>query len=312
MAPRILIVGGTRFIGAHAARQLVAAGAEVTVLHRGQSESPLPDTVRHIRDPRAAYPIVEFPDAAGKADWDVVIHMVMMGETDARAAASAFGGRAGRLVMISSGDVYRAYGRLTGHEPGPADPVPLTEDAPLRGALYPYRAQAEKMGAYAHDYEKILAERVTREAAPPSVILRLPKVYGPGDNSDLATVYAFASQPHWRWTHGHVENVARAIVLAATHPAAPGRTYNVGEPVTPSMGERLARLPAKPVRRAPPFHYEQDIVYDTARIRAELGFCEVLDETAAMRALAERGAQCSIDPRSPQGYTPPPIYRRNH
>ncbi|HEX4303883.1 MAG TPA: NAD-dependent epimerase/dehydratase family protein [Rhizomicrobium sp.] len=290
MAPRILIVGGTRFIGAHAARQLVETGAEVTVLHRGQSESPLPAAVRHIRDPRAAYPITEFPDAAVRQDWNVVIHMVMMGEADAQAAASAFEGRAGRLVMISSGDVYRAYGRLTGHEPGPPDPVPLTEDAPLRGVLYPYRAQAEEMGAYAHDYEKILAERVTREAALSSVILRLPKVYGSDDNGDLATIYAFASQPRWRWTHGHVENVACAIVLAATHPAAPGRTYNVGEAVTPSMGERLAHLPAKPARRAPPFRYEQDMVIDTTRIRAELGFCEVLEESAAMWALAERGA----------------------
>ncbi len=291
MALRILIVGGTRFIGAHAARQLVETGAHVTVLHRGRSESPLLAGVRHIRDPRAAYPIAEYPDAV-KADWDVVVHMILMGEADARVAASAFEGRAGRLVMISSGDVYRAYGRLTGQEPGPPEPMPLTEDAPLRSVLYPYRARAKEMGAdYALDYEKILAERVTRAAAVPSVILRLPKVHGPEDNGGLATIYAFARQPRWRWTHGHVENVAHAIVLAATHPAAPGHAYNVGEAVTPTMGERLARLPAKGSGLpTPPFHYEQDLVYDTARIRTELEFCEVLDEFAAMKALAEANA----------------------
>ena len=288
MGPRILIVGGTRFIGAHAARQMVEAGADVTVFHRGKSDNPILPPVAHIRDAAAEYPITRYPDAIAKADWDVVVHMVMMGEADARAAIEAFAGRAGRLVMISSGDVYRAYGRLTGQEPGPPEPVPLTEEAPLRSALYPYRAQAAKLGAYAQDYEKVLAERVVRESALPTAILRLPKVYGPEDNADLATIYAFASRPEWRWTHGHVDNVARAIVLAATHRKAPGRTYNVGEAATPTMGERLARPPARPMRQPPPFHFEQDIAYDTSRIRGELGFAELLDEGAAMLALAQK------------------------
>ena len=116
--------------------------------------------------------------------------------------------------------------------------------------------------------------------------MRLPKVYGPEDNGDLATVYRFAQRPDWRWTHGHVDNVARAIVLAATHPAAPGHIYNVGEPATPTMGERLAALPPRPAQPPPPFHFEQDMAVDTGRIRAELGFREIVDETEAMRRLA--------------------------
>ncbi len=284
---RVLIVGGTRFIGAHAARQFVEDGADVTVFHRGRTEGPLPASVRHIRDASAEYPIGRYPAGITGPDWDVVVHMVMMGEADARAAVETFRGRAGRLVMISSGDVYRAYGRLTRHEPGPPDPMPLTEEAPLRSVLYPYRSQAKSLGAYAYDYEKIVAETVVRETTDlPATILRLPKVYGPEDNAGLDTIYAFASQPHWRWTHGHVDNVARAIVLAATHPVAGGRTYNVGEEPTPTMGERLGRLPLREAPPAPPFFYEQDIVYDTRRIRAELGFAEVVDEMQAMLDLA--------------------------
>jgi nucleoside-diphosphate-sugar epimerase len=216
--------------------------------------------------------------------------MVMMGEADGRAAAEAFAGRTGRMVMISSGDVYRAYGRLTGHEPGPLEPCPLREDAPLRETHFPYRAMAARLGAYAQDYEKILAERVTSAAPTSCAILRLPKVYGPEDNGDLATIYGFASQPDWRWTHGHVENVARAIVLAATHPRARG-IFNVGEAQTPTMGERLARLPARrrPSPPPPPFNFAQDIVCDTGRIRTELGFSEIVSEAAAMRTLAGPG-----------------------
>lgn len=287
MAARILILGGTRFVGAHVARRLFAAGADVTVFHRGASDSPVLPPVTHVRDPDAAYPIVRFPQSLSR-DWDVVIHMVMMGAADGRAAAEFCAGRAGRLVTISSGDVYRAYGRLTRHEPGEPDPVPLTEESPLRGRLYPYRGQEARLGAYARDYEKILAEQATREGAVPWVILRLPKVYGPGDNDDLGTVYGFAAQPQWRWTHGHVENVAAAIVLAAGHGRAPGRVFNVGEAATPTMAERLARLLPRPARKAPPFDYRQDMVCDTRRIRRELGFREVLDEAEAMAELAAK------------------------
>ena len=292
MARRVLIVGGTRFIGAHVARQMFDAGADVTVFHRGATDNPVLPAVTHIRDASAEYPIRAFPDAVRRQDWDAVVAMVTMGEADARAAVNCFAGRTGRLVLISSGDVYRAYGRLTGHEPGAPDPVPLTEEAPLRGALYPYRAQAAALGAYAHDYEKILAETVVRAAVLPSTILRLPKVYGAEDNAGLATVYGFASQPHWRWTHGHVANVAAAIVLAATHPAAAGRTYNIGEAATPTMGERLARLPPRAgIGAAPPFDYRQDMQVDTGRIREELGFTEQIDEIAAMRDLARKSRE---------------------
>jgi nucleoside-diphosphate-sugar epimerase len=37
-----------------------------------------------------------------------------------------------RLVLISSCDVYRAFSRLWMTEPGPLEPLPLTEESPLR------------------------------------------------------------------------------------------------------------------------------------------------------------------------------------
>ena len=260
----------------------------MTVFHRGKSEASLPASVSHVRDAGAQYPITRFPAELTGKDWDVIVHMVMMGEADARAATLAFAQRAGRIVMVSSGDVYRAYGRLTGFEPGPVERTPLTEDAPLRSKLYPYRAMAEQLGAYAVDYEKILAERVTLGSGTPSVVLRLPKVYGPDDNADLTTVYGFATQQDWRWTHGHVENVAHAIELGAMHPNASG-IYNVGEADTPTMGARLARLPPSrdAITKTPPFNFAQAMVVDTSRIRAHLGYVDVVDETEAMRALAK-------------------------
>jgi nucleoside-diphosphate-sugar epimerase len=215
-----------------------------------------------------------------------------MGEADSRAVMEAFRGRASRVVALSSGDVYRAYGRLTRAEPGPIEAGLLQEDSPLRSVLYPYRKQAKSAADWVYDYEKILVEReILGNPDLPGVILRLPKVYGPGNNADLATVYGFRHQPQWRWTHGYVENVAAAIVLAAGHPAASGRIYNVGEASTPTVGERLACLPPSsiPADESTQFDMAQDIAYDTSNIRAELGYAEhVSYEEGLRRTLSQR------------------------
>jgi nucleoside-diphosphate-sugar epimerase len=288
MAMKVLVIGGTRFIGAHVVRRFHDADAEVTAFHRGTSSNPILPEIEHVLDPGAEYPITAFPPELLR-DWDIVVHMVAMGAADAAAAARYFSGRTNRLVLVSSCDVYRAYGRLMKTEPGPQEPLPLLEEAPLRSVLYPYRGMEAQIGAYAHDYDKVLAER-TVQGTPGLdwTILRLPKVYGPEDNADLSTVYGFAAVPDWRWTHGHVENVAAAIVTAACHPDARNAVFNVGETITPTMGERLASLPARggepPI--PPPFDYSHHLALDTGKIRSALGYADVVDEGTAMAALA--------------------------
>ena len=147
-----------------------------------------------------------------------------------------------------------------------------------------------------YGYEKILVERaVLAEPHIESVVLRLPKVYGPGGNADFATVYKYRHQPQWRWTHGYVENVAAAIVLAALHDAPPSRTYNVGEESTPSVAERvddlrgLGSTGASIAQDGADANFAQDIVYDTARIRRELGYVEPIPYAEGLeRTLASR------------------------
>jgi len=271
------MVGGTGFIGPYVAKELCERGHDVTVFHRGQHESVLTPAVRQVRSELAAMPVLEFPSELLRQDFALVIHMIPMGEADTRAAVQAFAGRAGRLAVLSSGDVYRAYGRFTGLEPGPVEEGLLREDSPLREKLYPYRAHAKSPTDLNFYYDKILAEReAMADAKLPATVLRLPKVYGPGGNADLATVYENRDRSEWRWTHGYVENVAAAIVLAALHPAAANRVYNVGEAYTPTVAERLETLPASTVPSAPDNGYDflQNIAYDTTRIRHELGYIE--------------------------------------
>ena len=116
---RLLIIGGTAFIGAETARQLASAGHDVTVLHRGKTEGDLPAAVRHLHIPEPWPRLGDRSYFGGlTAEFrrlapDVVIDMMALTEADAHHLVEAFRGVAGRLVMIGSQDVYRAYGRVT-------------------------------------------------------------------------------------------------------------------------------------------------------------------------------------------------------
>jgi nucleoside-diphosphate-sugar epimerase len=285
---RILVIGGSRFIGPYVVRRLVRDGHDVAIFHRGQHEAPLPACVTRFKDHRAQIPVTSIPEDLRLYSPDVVLHMIAMGEHDAQAARTAFAGIARRLVALSSGDVYRAYGIFKGIEEGPLEPMPLHESSPLRSRLYPYRTKDTQPDALEYYYDKILMERaIVADARLPVTLLRLPKVYGAGDNADLATVYGFRSHSQWRWTHGFVENVAQAIALAVEREVASGRIYNIGEELTPTIAERLQYLPAK--ADAPLFNqaadFSQDIVYDTSAIRRELGYREETPERDAMGSL---------------------------
>jgi nucleoside-diphosphate-sugar epimerase len=286
---RCLLIGGTRMIGPRVVHLLHARGWEIAVLHRGVHSAPLPPGVRAFTTPTAGMPVTVFPPETRTFAPDVVLHMMAMGEADSQAAMAWFEGYAGRIVALSSGDVYRAYGRFHGSEPGPVEPTPLSETSPLREHLYPYRSAASAPSALEHWYEKLLVERtVMRSTRLPGTVLRLPKVYGPDEPERLATVYAYRHHPSWRWTHGHIDNVAEAIAVAVSDPRATAQIFNIGDAETPTIAERLARLPdldVEPARDGGQ-DFRQDIVYDTSKIRRVLGLMDVVDEAEAMIEVA--------------------------
>ena len=316
---RVTVIGGTGFIGQHVLARLAQQGHEVTVVHRGEHEPELPPSVRHVHDEKAAVPVLEFPRELMAGATDVVIHMVLVGERDAEAAVRAFHGVAGRMVAISSGDVYRAYGQLIGSEPDAGDArdahaALLSEDAPLRRALYPYGREATGPWGPLRDYDKILVERVVMSAPGlAGTALRLPRVYGPGDRQHTLlpfirrmldqrpAILLGAAQARWRWTHGYVENVADAIAAAATDERAAGHIYNVGEPATPTVEERVRMLGGVvgwsgdivilpddrlPRHLAGPYSYASDLAFDTSRIRDELEWTEFITADEGLRRTA--------------------------
>jgi nucleoside-diphosphate-sugar epimerase len=329
---RILIIGGTKFIGPFVVRQLVEQGHEVTVFHRGQSKADLPNAVRHIHGDRKQ--LREFQTKFKHHAPQVVLDMAPYTEQEAQAAVQTFKGLAQRVVTISSQDVYRAYERLRRTNPGPPDPVPLTEASPLRENLYPYRQRfpSQQLGKdfdeLWHDYEKILVERVfMSEPELPATVLRLPSVYGPGDYLHRMFPYLKRmgdgrdfilleeGQAGWRWTRGYLENVATAIVLAIANERATGRIYNVGEEKTLTETEwieqigRAAKWNGKVVtvkkENLPPhlsmnLDWNQQLVVDTNRIRRELGYVVPVSLAEAMARTVrweQENPPEQIDPR---------------
>jgi nucleoside-diphosphate-sugar epimerase len=311
---RVLIIGGTHFIGPLVVTALHELGHEVTLYHRGEHEAALPAAVRHIHSPRAGIPVLHFPSSLSDPPPEVVLHMFPVGEDDASAAAARFAGVARRIVAISSGDVYRAYGRLMGTEPGPPEPVPLAEDAPLRQSLFPYRHMASGPSDWMYHYDKILAEREILNGRVPGTVLRLPAVYGPGDTHHRLRPYIRrmadrrpaiileSSMAAWRWTHGYVGNVARAIVSAVVDERAAGQVYNVGEADTPTTEDRVRRIATlmrwqgaiavlsreqTPQHLRGPFEPSQDLVTDTRRIREELKLDDTVTESDGLRQTIE-------------------------
>lgn len=300
---RVLVLGGTRFVGPPLVRELAAAGHDVVVAHRGEHEAPVPPGVRHVH---GAFETL-LPELRALAPAVVVDTFAVRAEHGRR--VRAFAGVAERAVLLSSMDVYRAFGRLHRSEPGPPDPLPLTEDSSLRERL------VEHPGIDPLDYDKTGVEREARaDPAFPVTILRLPAVHGPGDYQHRLHGYlrrmddgrpaillaeAFA---RWRFARGYVEDVAHAAALAATDPRAAGRIYNVAEPDAWSEaewvalvgrsvgweGEVVAAPPAllpEPLRM--PYDLRQDYAVASSRIRHELGYAELVPLGEALRRTVE-------------------------
>lgn len=310
---RVLVIGGTRFIGPHVVARLCDSGHEVLVFHRGQTSADLPEPVEHLLGDRRH--LADFAREFERFAPQVVLDMIPMGEQDARTVVDTFRGLARRVVVVSSQDVYRAYGRLTGHEPGPVGPVPLAESAPLRHKLYPYRDESPRdqddPQRWLDDYDKILVERVVlADPGLPGTVLRLPMVYGSGDrqhrlfdhlkrmDDGRPAILLDEGLAKWRWTRGYVENVAVAIALAVVDEQAAGRIYNVGQAEALTMAGwvreigRAVGWPGKivvvpknrlPSHLAPGMNTDQHLVADTTRIRQELGYKETVPQDEALK-----------------------------
>lgn len=285
---RVIVVGGTVFIGRAIVHELAAAGHDVCVVHRGQHEpDDLPDC-RHIHVSRDELPTKR--DEIAEFAPDALIDNIGLSRATAETTLSAVP-EGIRLVVISSVDVYRAYGAL--HAGKASEPLPIDETSPVREQRFPYRGQIPGMD----DYEKLDVEEVY--LARNATVLRLPMVYGPHDYQRreeflLRRVRAGRERipvgpGTWLGDKGYVADIARGVRLALESADAPGEIFNIGEARTYPMSvwsqmildaaDSKAELVQVPEDKLPEDlgmtgSVAQHLLVDTSKARRVLGFTD--------------------------------------
>ena len=159
---RLLVLGGTAWLGAHIVRTAVAADHDVTAVARGDA-GPLPDGARLIRADRDREGALD--GAVG--EWDAVIDVTRQ-PGHARRAVEALSGRAAHWVFVSSASVYADTATIGADESGELLP-------PLIGDVM------ESMEDYGS--AKVACERFVLDGVgiDRSLIARASLIGGPGD-----------------------------------------------------------------------------------------------------------------------------------
>ena len=103
---KIIIIGGTRFIGPSVVKKLYEQGHDITLFHRGKSKADLPEDIPHIYGDRND--LTDFRDEFAKLKPYLVLDMAPITEKHAKDVVEVFKGIAERVVVISSQDVYQS------------------------------------------------------------------------------------------------------------------------------------------------------------------------------------------------------------
>lgn len=248
---RVLVIGGSRFVGRQLAHQLVARGDRVTLLNRGSLDDGLGDLVERLLVDRRTDAL----DAAlSGRRFDVVIDFAAFNGEDVERIQRVIGARIGRYVLVSSGQVMLVREGC---------PTPAREedyDGPLMPAPDDARDRAE------WDYgmgKRSCEDAITSGSlADRAVRVRVPVLHGPGDPYrrlerlvarmlDGGPILVPRADAIVRHVYGPwlarflVDRLDHPRLLGAIH-VAPVETTTVRE-----MIERVATLVGAPARRVP-------------------------------------------------------------
>ncbi len=158
---RVLVIGGTQFIGRYLVNELAQAGHDVTILHR-TAHNPFGKRVHNLVADRNG--ASEVRSAVGNIRFDIVFDLAYdwdRGTTAAQVEATAqvFDGRVGRYIFMSS---VAAYGDGLNHHEGDALAPDDHPDSYIRNKAMSERALF----------------RMQHRTGFPIVTLRPPFVYG--------------------------------------------------------------------------------------------------------------------------------------
>lgn len=172
---RILIIGGTQFVGRAIAESAIAKGHEVTLFHRGQTNADLlKDEANHVLGDR-------FEDLGECADteWDAVIDTCAYYPRACRIALEALGAKAKQWIFISTISVYSDFSQIG-----------IDEDGDL---IRREDMETEEVNADTYGGLKVLCEEeITKHRGTDWLSIRPGIIIGPHDPTDRFTFWACA------------------------------------------------------------------------------------------------------------------------
>ena len=186
---RVLILGGTGFIGPHQVRYAQERGHPLTLFNRGRTAPELFPGVEQLRGDRAAPDLSELE---GSREWDVVIDNSASNPAWVRDTAQLLKDRAGQYIFISTQSVYASRAEIG-----------IDETAPVG------RPDLPKSEWRGYGPNKALCEEEARAAFPGrATVVRPSLICGPGDTTD-------------RWTYWPVRIHRGGTVVAPGTPDDP-------------------------------------------------------------------------------------------
>lgn len=245
---RLLVLGGTAFVGRHLAQQALDRGWQVTLFHRGRTNPNLFPAATHLQGDRSTGDL----EALRGGEWDACIDTSAYVPRAVRQAAAALQGRVGYMVFVSSISVYAdsSKSHLDEHSELATTPDPTTEvvDGETYGPL------------------KVLCEQEAMRAWPECMIIRPGLIVGPCDRTDRFTYWpvrmslggdvmvpAALDQPSQMidvrdlasWTLGLVENRTGGV-FNATGPTTPTTLGSILDACNLAAGTDANLVPIPP------------------------------------------------------------------
>ena len=171
---RILILGGTGFIGPHQVEYALSRGHEVTLFNRGRTNAHLfPEVEKLVGDRESDLTALE-----GR-NWDVVVDNSATNAPHwVEASANLLKDTCERYIFVSTRSVYADTSR-----------IPMTTDAPV----WTYELADVEPGAERLPYGlgKAISEQIARDAfgEDRTIVFRPGLIIGPGDPTDRFTYW---------------------------------------------------------------------------------------------------------------------------
>jgi nucleoside-diphosphate-sugar epimerase len=206
---RILIMGGTRFIGVYLTKALVEQGHEVVLFNRGKKNAPI-EGIQQIHGDRQH--IEQLKEKLGQEQFDVIYDNNGRELSDTKPLVELFRDRVKQFVYVSSAGVYLKSDQMPHVEGDAVDP------------------NSRHKGKF--ETESYLAESGIAWTAIRPVYIYGPQNYNPleawfFDRIVRDRVIPIPGNGLHFTQFGHVQDLASAMVAVLDNPQAIGQIYNI-------------------------------------------------------------------------------------